>query len=325
MAEPAANLPLNALRAFEVAARLGSFKAAGDELSITASAVSHQIAHLEDRLGRQLFVRAAGRVVLSEEGLLLQPFLREAFARMVEGVALVTRRPPAELTVQVYITVAVRWLMPRLHRFQRANPDLVLKFNASHLSWDFDPAAADMGIVLASGDAPRGEHRTPLFEAELVLVCSPALLSGSPPLTAPADVARHQRLQVYTAQEDWRTWCAAAGIPFVPGGAGASFDSYLLVIEAACEGRGVAVVPHFLAANDLRSGRLIQPFSVTAKQPSRWVLACRRELSEDRGVATFRRWLQDEVAADPVITAKLAQTRTGRGRGRRMPVAAQDA
>lgn len=269
MSEPIAGLPLNALRVFEAAARRGSFKAAGDELSITASAVSHQIAALEERLGRLLFLRAAGRVALTEEGRLLQPFLRDAFARMAEGVALARRRSPAELTVQVYITVAVRWLMPRLHRFQRANPDLVLKFSASHLAWDFEPGLADVGIVIASGPERPGEHRTPLFEADLVLVCSPALLAGTPPLTAPADVAGHPRLHVYTASADWQTWSRAAGIPFLPAGTGASFDSYLLVIEAACEGRGVAVVPHFLAANDLRAGRLIQPFSVTAKQPDR--------------------------------------------------------
>ena len=149
-------------------------------------------------------------------------------------------------------------------------------------------------------------------------VCSPALLSGKPPLTSPADIARHQRLQVYTALIDWRTWADAAGLSFSPGGASASFDSYLLVIEAACEGRGVAVVPHFLAANDLRSGRLIQPFSVTVRQPARWYLVCRSELAEDSAVVRLRDWLKEEVAADPLLGRQVAHHRgAGRGTARR--------
>lgn len=310
---PTAMPPLNALRAFEVAARHGSFKRAADELSITPSAVSHQIAALEERLGAQLFQRSAGRVVLSEEGRLLQPILREGFARLAEGVELIRRRSRSELTVQVYVTVAVRWLMPRLHTFQNAHPDLLLKFNASHLGWDFEPGIADVGIVCSEVGQGPGQHFTHLFDADLVLVCSPALLSGKPPLTSPADIARHQRLQVYTALVDWRTWSEAAGLPLEPGGNSVSFDSYLLVIEAACEGRGVAVVPHFLAANDLRSGRLIQPFSVAVRQPARWYMACRSELAEDGAVARLREWLKAEVAADPLL-GQAAHQRRVRGR-----------
>ena len=92
-----------------------------------------------------------------------------------------------------------------------------------------------------------------------------------------------------------------------------AFDSYLLVIEAACEGRGVAVVPHFLAANDLRSGRLIQPFSVTVRQPARWYMACRSELRDDPGVGKLRDWLEAEVAADPLL-GQAAHQRRVRGR-----------
>lgn len=309
--------PLTALRAFEAAARHETFKAAAEELNITASAVSHQIAQLEDRLGVPLFVRRAGRTELSGEGRLLQPYLREAFARMAEGVALVGRRGHAELTVQIYITVAVRWLMPRLHTFQKVHPDLMLKFNASHLDWAFDPGVADVGLVCTREPDRPGLATTPLFDADLVLVCSPGLLANDPPLNTPGDIARHQRLQVYTAQSDWTTWATAAGITLAAGAASASFDSYLLVIEAACEGRGVAVVPHFLAANDIRAGRLIQPFSVTARQPERWVLQCRADLAADSRVVRFRDWLIGEVAADPLIGRQVHGPRAARPRTRR--------
>lgn len=312
-----ASLPLNALRAFEAAARHGSFRLAAQELHITPSAVSHQIAHLEERLGCALFQRSGGRASLSEEGRVLQPYARDAFARLAEGIERVGRSVRQDLTVQVYITVAVRWLMPRLHHFQRRHPEVLLKFNASHLSWDFEPAIADVGIISTAEPVKPGLHYTDLFEADLVLVCSPSLLAGAPPLTAPADIAGHQRLQVYTALADWRTWSQAAGIVFAAGGASASFDSYLLVIEAACEGRGVAVVPHFLAAQDIRAGRLIQPFSVTARQPARWVLACRAGLAGDPAVTRFRDWLLDEVTADPLLGPHASGPRSLRQRARR--------
>src|SRR6478736_7421388 len=140
--------PLASLRAFEAAARHGSFRAAAEELAITQSAVSHQIAGLERRLGTALFRRKSRRVELTEAGAAYYPFLRDAFDRIAQGTGLVSRQALAgELMIQVYVTVAVKWLIPRLHRFQVAAPEILVRMSTNQLDWEFDPATGDLGII----------------------------------------------------------------------------------------------------------------------------------------------------------------------------------
>src|SRR5215470_13942471 len=127
---------------------LRTFRAAAEELAVTQSAVSHQVADLEKSLGVALFKREARRVALTEAGLLYYPFLRDAFERIAQGTALFTRTSAAgELNAQVYITVAVRWLIPRLPGFQQAHADILVRFSASHIDWEFDETAAEHGII----------------------------------------------------------------------------------------------------------------------------------------------------------------------------------
>ncbi len=293
---------LTALRAFESAARHLSFRAAAEELAVTQSAVSHQVADLEKSLGVALFRREARRVALTESGLLYYPFLRDAFERIAQGTALVTRTSAAgELNVQVYITVAVRWLIPRLPQFQSAHPDILVRFSASHVDWEFDETAADLGIVCtAAADRPP-LHYTHLFDARLVAVCSPATAQAGLGLRQPADLVNHALLQLYTAVDEWQVWLKAAGVPEVRGRAAPKFDSYLLALEAAMEGQGVAVAPRFLVAGDLRTGRLVQPFALEVPQPRRWYLACRKERRSEPRIARFRDWLVAQIAADPAM------------------------
>jgi LysR family glycine cleavage system transcriptional activator len=302
-------LPLTALRAFEAAARQGSFRRAAAELGITPSAVSHQVAQLEAILGQPLFRRTGGGVELAEGGRLLFPYVRDGFGRIAQGAELLLRAGRRELTIQVYITVAVRWFMPRLHSFQKACPDVLLKVNASQMDWEYDPALADLGMICTTAPGRPGRRYTPLFEADLVLVCSPGLVDGPVPLTSPRDLGRHHRLVVHPANEDWTTWAGAAGIAGIVPASSASFDSYLLVIEAAAEGRGVAVVPHFLASADLKAGRLVQPFSIAARQPARWYLVCREAEADEPAIARFRSWLLDQIATDPVLAGGIARLR----------------
>lgn len=291
---------LAALRSFESAARHLSFRAAADELSVTQSAISHQVAELERRLGVSLFTRHSRRVELTTAGELYHPYLREAFERIAQGTALVTRASAArELDVQVYVTVAVRWLIPRLHSFRSAHPDIVVRFNASHLDWEFDDAAGDVAIVCTEQPHRAHLHYTHLFDARLTPVCSPALVRGGLGMRQPADLVNHALLQLYTAADEWAVWLQAAGVPEVHGQSAPCFDSYLLALEAAMEGQGVAIVPRFLAAGDLKSGRLVAPFALDVAQPRRWYLVCRRERRNDSMVQHFRDWLHAEIATDP--------------------------
>jgi len=294
--------PLASLRAFEAAARHGSFRAAAEELAITQSAVSHQIAGLERRLGTALFQRKARRVELTEAGAAYYPFLRDAFDRIAQGTGLVSRQALAgELMIQVYVTVAVKWLIPRLHRFQVAAPEILVRMSTNQLDWEFDPATGDLGIICTKNPDRPNLHYAHLFDARLFPVCSPAVAQGGTGLRQPAELVNHTLLQLYTAEDDWHAWLEAAEVPQLAGRAQPRFDSYLLALEAAIEGQGIAMVPHFMVASDLKAGRLIKPFAVEIRQPGRWYLVCRREQRADARIARFRDWLAAEIAGDPAM------------------------
>lgn len=289
---------LTALRAFEAAARHGSFRLAAEELAVTDSAISHQIRSLEESLGVALFVRQGRAVALSEAGRTLYPILADAFDRMAYGADLVRRAGFAgELVLQVYVTVAARWLLPRLHRFQEAHPELVLRLATSHRGWDFDPGQADVGLVYHEPPFEADLHYRPLFRAPVFPVLAPSLLP--PGGLAPADLLRLPLVRVSGVEDDWRCWFEAAGLAWHGPPAGPVFDTYLLAFEAAAAGRGVAIGPEFVLRGELATGRLVRPFALAALQPGGWYLVCRRERRHDPRIATLARWFAAEIAADP--------------------------
>jgi LysR family transcriptional regulator, glycine cleavage system transcriptional activator len=292
--------PFSALRAFEAAARHLSFRGAGEELCVTHSAISHQVRDLERDLGGPLFWRTGRRVELTEAGAMLFPVLREAFARIGETTAHLRQRAGSgEITMQVYVTVASRWLLPRLHRFETANPELRLRLSTSHRGWDFDSGNADVGIIYREPPLEPDLDYVLLFRSRLVAVADHGLIRGGVGLRQPAELINHRLLSVYTAQGDWPRWLDAAGVGVLASHRSLLFDSYLLALEAAIDGRGVALVPDFVAAADLRAGRLMQPFELAVPQAGAWYLVSRRERTSDRGIGQLRQWLIAEVAADP--------------------------
>ena len=295
---------LTALRAFEAAARHTSFREAADELCVTHSAVSHQIKELERSLGVALFHRLSRRVALSDAGRLLFPIVRDAFDRIAEGAELTRRSIAAgELTVQVYVTVAVRWLIPRLHRFERASPDIRLRLSTTARGWAFDLGNVDAGIVHAEPPLDPHVAHWPLFQATLVPVVSPQLAPSREQGRA-ADALDHRWLRVIgPGADDWASWLAATGLEGLAGRGSLLFDSYLLAIEAAIEGAGLALIPSFMIASELRSGRLVQPFGPRVPQSGGWYLACRRERAADPVIGRFRAWLEAEVAADLLLSS----------------------
>eukprot|EP01037_Dinobryon_pediforme_P006309 gene6309-6381_t len=295
-----AHVPMTALRAFEATARLLSFRQAAEELGITQSAISHQIAALETALNVRLFDRRTRRVDLSQEGLLLYPYVKSGFDQFAHGLSVVSQAERAdELTLQVYVTVALRWLMPRLASYRQSNPKMAVRLLTSHLDWEFDPQLADFGLIWTKNPHRANFAYTKLFEARLICVCNPALVPAHP-LTA-ADFTHLRLLQVYTARDDWQNWLAELGLDINQARAQTSYDSYLLAIEAAVTGQGVAVVPHFLVSDDLATGRLVQPFAHQIIQPGAWYLVCRQERSLDPRIKRFSDWLTAELATQPVL------------------------
>jgi LysR family transcriptional regulator, glycine cleavage system transcriptional activator len=285
---------LVALRNFEAAARHASFRRASEELSTTESSVSHQIARLEASLGVRLFLRTPRGVELSQSGRLYYPFLREAFEQIEHGTALVRRDDPAGgLKLQIYVTVAVRWLIPRLHRFKAAYPDILVSLDSSMMDWEFNAEAADLGIVYTTKPDRAGLTYTHLLTSPLILACAPHLAST---IRAPGDLTKAVTLEVFTAPEDLRIWAAPLKGASFDMTSVEKFDSYLLAIEAAVAGQGVLVVPEFMVHGDLEAGRLAEPLKARITPPGGWYLVIPNRKRNDRRVQRFKTWLQEEAA-----------------------------
>lgn len=295
--------PLRALTAFEAAARLGSFRLAAGELGITRSAVSHQVKALEQRLGVQFFRRDARRAELTQIGHIYYPAIREAFDQIESQTRAL--RPAAndnELTIQVYVTVALKWLIPRLHDFEKRYPDMKVRLSTSYFDWDFDEKNVDAGLVLARNKSPQHYYR-PLFQSLLTPVCAPELLRGPNAIKIPQDLKKHKLLYVYTAEEDWQLWLEAAGVKGIKLSDRLAVDSYVLAQEAAIEGRGVAMTIGPFATEEIKMGRLVQPFPLLAPHKHQWHFACSAEHRMKPKIKRFEDWLVKQVASDPALEA----------------------
>lgn len=281
--------PLSAIRVFEAAARLGSFKKAAEELNLTQSAVSHRIASLEHSLGTRLFDRLPGRVVLGPAGKIYFAVIQDALDRIATVTALIKERQgPAALTVQVYVTVAVRWLIPRLHAFREASPEIVLGLDASLLDWEFNPDKADVGIIYTQFPNRSDTTYTLLKRERLVAVCAPNL-AGS--IKRVEDLRHTPILSLSTGNDDWKFWAAAVKLDDMVNSKMPSFDSYLLAIEAAADGQGVAVVPEFLVEADVKTGKLVVAVPSDVLQPGGWYLTHLQRRRNEPAIRKFREWL----------------------------------
>ena len=295
--------PLRALTAFEAAARLGSFRLAAGELGITRSAVSHQVKALEQRLGIQFFRRDARRAELTQAGHIYYPAIRDAFDQIeTQTRALKPSVNDNELILQVYVTVALKWLIPRLHDFERRYPDMKIRLSTSYLDWDFDEKNVDAGFILARNKSSHHYYR-PLFRSLLAPVCAPELLKGPNAIKTPQDLKKHKLLYVYTAEEDWHIWFEAFGIKGVKLSDRLAFDSHILAQEAAVEGRGVAMTVGPFATEELKTGRLVQPFPQLVPHRHLWQFACNGEDRMKPKIKRFEEWLVKQIAADPNLEA----------------------
>ncbi|PWC97640.1 LysR substrate-binding domain-containing protein [Azospirillum sp. TSO5] len=281
---------LNGLRAFEVAARHGSFTAAAAELHVSQAAISRMVKLLEERLGFALFDRRANALVLTERGRALQPTLTEAFdgiARRVEQVSAMRAGPV--LTVGMGATVAVRWLIPRLSSFHLAHPEIEVRIatGGAGAPMNDDWTCA---VLLGDGQWP-GYEAERLFSSSLQPVCAPRLAAE---LRGPADLAGATLLHVSHWGEDWPRWLAAAGVaePSAPSGIrGLSFGSYAMTLQAAIDGVGVALAPRLYILDDIAAGRLATPFGLAVPMVLSWYLVYRASRREDAGFEPFRDWL----------------------------------
>lgn len=284
-----AQLPLNALRAFEAAARHLNFTRAAIELCVSQGAVSQQVAQLERKLGTRLFHRLPRGLSLTDDGQALVPVLAEAFDRVGATLDLYAEgRFHEALNIGVVGTFATGWLLERLDGFANAHPHIDLRISINNNRVDLAGEALDYAIRFGDG-AWHGTHAEPLLEAPLTPLCSPAL---SARLQAPADLARERLLRSYRAHE-WARWFEAAGAA-PPVLRGPMFDSSALMVTAAVAGLGVALAPSAMFTREMTTERLVQPFAIEIDAGRYWLT---RLLSraESGAMRTFRDWLRIEL------------------------------
>jgi LysR family glycine cleavage system transcriptional activator/LysR family transcriptional regulator of beta-lactamase len=282
----------NGLRAFEAAARRGSFTAAAKELNVTQAAISQQVRLLEERLGFALFTRHANGLELTDQARAFQPGLADAFdaiERLTEQVAAMRAGPV--LTVGVAPAFALHWLIPRL-----------AEFNHKHSHVEVRMATGGARVPLRDDwtcSVRRGEGNWPgylaeeLFPVPLVPVCTPAIAKR---LRRPADLRNTTLIVVAHLRAQWMWWFEAAGLaaPIQPAGE-VVFESSAMAIKAVLDGVGVAVAQLPYVSDELSSGRLVSPFPIVRRRFESWYLVYRPIRQDDPALVLFRGWLHGEA------------------------------
>jgi DNA-binding transcriptional LysR family regulator len=286
--------PLNALRAFEAAARHGSFVAAADELSVTPAAISHQVKALEERLGVALFRRLARGLALTAEAEALLPDLRDAFDRMALALDRVGRQSGGKvLTISLVTTFLLAWLVPRLHRFQAKHADIEVRMTTARHVVDFSREDIDAAVRFV--DRPEdGLFAMKLFNDVLTPLCG-----------------RRYRDRIKTFEDlrkvplidtafhpEWPIWLEAMGLQALKPHRSLAFDSTKIAVEAAIEGAGVAIGPPNLFREEIEEGRLFQPFPEVVESGKAWWFVCPAVTAERPKIKTFRAWLAEELERD---------------------------
>lgn len=286
--------PLNALRAFEAAARHLSFTAAAAELNVTQAAISHQIRGLEERLGLKLFRRAGRGLLLTDAAQAYLPEVGAAFDRLVEATRRLHQHDAAGvLNATVLPSFAAKWLLPRLGRFRAAHPEIDLRISSS--AEQVDLAREDFDLALRAGGGRYPGMRVDLILTEKFFpVCSPALLSGTRPLRVPEDLRQHTLLHD-EPRDLWQLWLNTVGVANIDATRGPGFSDSGMVIQAALEGQGIAIAKGTLAADDLAAGRLVRPFDQSLPANYSYWLVCPEASAERPKIAAFRDWLLAEA------------------------------
>lgn len=288
--------PLNSLRAFEAAARHGSFTGAAKELGVTQSAVSRHVLQLEASVGGALCARMRRGIELTAEGATYAEALRTAFDQIEQQTRRLTSKPPANtLRLKLPPTFAIRWLVPRLARFHAVNRQIDVQITTSHKNVEFDREDIDVCIHWGSKPLP-GTRCRPLFGEILLPVCSPALRKRSARLKRPADLTRHVLMCSLHRPDDWPIWLAKAGVGEIDGNDGLKFENSALAYQAAIDEVGIVVAQRAFVEDDLRAGRLIEVFHLRAPTGNAYYLAYPAQKPVSAKVRAFEDWIVAEAS-----------------------------
>ncbi|TKC89539.1 transcriptional regulator GcvA [Trinickia terrae] len=284
---------LNALKAFEAAARHESFSRAADEMFVTHGAVSHQIRALEAELNIALFERDGKRVRLTEAGGRYAKEVRAALMALAEATRAVRAGDrERRLVVSILTSFAARWVTPRIGRFIEQYPEIDLELLSTNGLADFARDDVDAAIRFGFGKY-EGLHVEPLLDEVFFPVCSPTLNGGRLPQT-PADLPQYPLLR--SDDELWRPWFHAAGLMSASEPKrGVLYQDSSNLLQAAIDGQGIGLVRRSIAMHEIASGRLVRLFDIDGPSPWAYYFVCPPRLLETVRVRAFRDWIFEEV------------------------------
>jgi DNA-binding transcriptional LysR family regulator len=283
--------PLNAVRQFEAAARHLSFRLAADELLVTPSAVSHGVQALEKWLGVPLFVRERQGLVLTPAGAAYLPKVREALDVLASATAAIPKEWGSRLTISVAPGFATRWLLPNLHRFRKAHPDIDIAIDTVRDRVEFPRDGVDLAIRMGDGGWPDLFSERLLVE-RIVPVCAPTLADT---IRTPEDLSSHTLLHVTGATVDWGAWARMTGATALNVERGLRFDTLDLAWSAAAQGMGVAIGRLPLVNPELSDGRLVAVLGEPMRVRTGYWLTTTHPVLSRADVAAFRGWLKAEL------------------------------
>ncbi|MEH6434110.1 LysR substrate-binding domain-containing protein [Massilia sp. DD77] len=290
--------PLSALRAFEAAARRGSFKLAADELAVTPTAISHQIRSLEEYTGLALFDRQVRKVVLTEAGQALYPVLRDgfnAFEMVLQGLD--KKKTRRVVTISATNAFMARWLAPRVARFRRLHPDIDLELHASDQAVDLGADHADLAVRYGRGPYP-GMVSEALFTDSFAPLASPALGVAAPADLATLPLIDFKWSRQHPLNPTWKNWFAAAGLPWRAPKGGLRFSDEGHAIQAALAGQGIALLSLALLADEIAAGRLVRPFGPAIPGHTYHLVRSAGHTPAPQVEAALA-WLRSEAASQP--------------------------
>jgi LysR family glycine cleavage system transcriptional activator len=297
--------PLNAVKAFEAAARSMSFTRAAEELHVTPAAVSQQVKTLEAILGLKLFNRERQRLVITEIGSDYLAVVRDALDQIAVGTERLTKRQRSGiLTVSVSPDFAAKWLVHRLGRFAETHPEIDLRVSATDHHVDFANDDVDLAVRHGDGNWPSLDVVRLCFE-QLFPVCSPQLILGGRPITSASDLLKFPLLRL-SDWTTWNRWFEAAGVTEAVAH-GPVISRASMLIDAAINGHGVALARTALAAWDIIHGRLIRPIDVSLTMSNTYWIVCPKVTSSTPKISMFREWLLAEAADDARRLGTFAQ------------------
>ncbi len=286
--------PMAALNSFVAAARHGSFSRAGEQIGLTQSAVSRQIAILEEWLQTSLFDRHGRRVALNTAGEAYAEQIRLALDRIRSATQQAMRQTDSrELSIATLPSFGMRWLAPRLPDLTARHPDMTVNFAARSFPFDLRDEGFDAAIHFGLPDWPSASHLF-LFREETVVVCAPDWLRTHA-IREPIDLIGKPLLFQVSRLAAWNRWFARCGLPDIPPIKGPAFEHFLMLAQAAAAGTGAALIPRFLIGPELEAGTLVMPFDQSLQDENAYYLVRREDWASNRALVHFSDWIATEA------------------------------